>query len=277
MVPILSPLGLFNALVPRDPGTRLLCEGVAYGDHPRQRLDLYRPVDAAGPLPVVVFAYGGAWTAGDRRFYGFVGHSLAARGCLAVVFDYRLVPEVRFPAFVEDTAAAVAWTFRHVEGHGGDSRRVFLAGHSAGAYNVTMTALDPGFLAVHRRSPAELAGVAALAGPHDFLPLDDPATLAAFSHWHDLPATQPVNRVTPDAPPFLLLHGTDDTTVGPCHSRNLARALAAAEVPHRLVEYPGIGHAWLIAALARPLRWRAPVLDDMAAFFATRQPAAKRS
>ena len=276
LVMFFSPLWFSTALGPPDPGTRLLRLGFAFGADPRQRLDVYRPEQAAGPLPVIVFSYGGAWDSGERGLYAFMGHTLAAQGYLAIVYDYRLVPEVRFPAFVEDTAGAVAWALRHAGEFGGDPRRVFLAGHSAGAYNVALAALDPGFLAHHGFSPDDIAGVAALAGPHDFLPLDDPATLAAFSQWPDLPATQPVNRVTPGAPPFLLLHGLDDTTVGPYHSQNLARALAAAGVIHRLVEYPGIGHEGLLVAMSRPLRWRAPVLEDMVLFFGELQSAPNR-
>ena len=158
------------------------------------------------------------------------GESFAAAGYLTIVFDYRLVPQDRFPAFVEDTAAAIAWASAHAGEYGGDGSRVFLVGHSAGAYNVAMAALDRRYLEAQGSTPDVMAGVAVLAGPFDFLPLDDPSTIAAFSQWPDLPETQPVNAVTPDAPPFLLITGDADTTVYPRNSKRLADTPDARQV-----------------------------------------------
>ncbi len=274
---IFSPLRVFNALVPVDRGVTRIVEGAAYGPEPRQRLDVYRPDGDAAGLPVLVFCYGGAWDTGDRAGYDFAGRAFAAMGYLTIVFDYRLVPETRFPGFVEDTAAAIAWASANAAQHGGDGSRVFLVGHSAGAYNVAQAALDPRYLAAHGLQQDVVAGVAALAGPFDFLPLDDPSAIAAFGQWNDLPMTQPVNVVTGDAPPFLLLTGDSDTTVFPRNSRRLAARLAEAGVPHRLIEYEGISHAAILLALSRPLRWRAPVLEDIGTFFESLQTAANRS
>jgi acetyl esterase/lipase len=272
-----SPLAVFNALVPVDRGVSRVADGVAYGPDPRQKLDVYRPEGAEGDLPVVVFSYGGAWNSGARGLYDFAGRAFAAAGFLTIIYDYRLVPAVRFPGFVEDTAAVIAWASRNAAQWGGDDERLFLAGHSAGAYNVTMAALDPRYLAVHGLDPGIISGIAVLAGPFDFLPLDGPATREAFGHWPDLPETQAVNWVSPASPPFLLITGADDRTVYPRNSERLSARLRENGVEARLVVIAGLGHSDVLTALARPLRWRAPVLAEITRFFRALQASAKRS
>jgi acetyl esterase/lipase len=272
-----SPLRVFAALVPFDSGVSRAAVDVAYGSDPRQKLDVYRPEGGGAGLPVLVFCYGGGWDSGSRAYYEFAGRSFASAGYLTIVFDYRLVPHDLFPAFVEDTAAAIAWASSHAGEYGGDGSRVFLLGHSAGAYNVAMAALDRRYLEAKGSKPDVVAGVAVLAGPFDFLPLDDPATIAAFSQWPDLPETQPVNAVTPEAPPFLLITGDADTTVYPRNSRRLAERLTEAGVENRLIIHEGLRHADVLTALAWPLRWRAPVREEILSFFAGLQASAKRS
>jgi acetyl esterase/lipase len=276
-VMIFSPLRVFNALVPVDRGITLAAEAVAYGPDPRQKLDVYRPDGNGAGLPVLIFCYGGAWDSGDRASYDFAGRAFAGLGYLTVVFDYRLVPETRFPGFVEDTASAIAWAAANAGKFGGDGSRVFLVGHSAGAYNVALAALDPRYLAAHGLPQDVVAGVATLAGPFDFLPLDDLSTIAAFGQWKDLPMTQPVNVASGSAPPFLLATGTGDKTVYPRNSRRLAARLQEEGAVAKLIEYDGISHAEILLALSRPLRWRAPVLEDIRRFFDGLQTVANRS
>lgn len=272
-----SALAVFNALVPVDRGVKRVARALPYGPDARQKLDVYRPAKAGEGLPVLLFCYGGAWNAGDRELYDFAGRAFAAAGFLTIVFDYRLVPAARFPAFVEDTAAAIAWARANAARFGGEGEGVFLAGHSAGAYNVAMAALDRRFLAAHGLEPKVIAGVAALAGPFDFLPLDDPATIAAFGHWPVPEETQPVEFTGAHAPPFLLLSGRNDRTVSPRNSKVLSARLRESGVEAKVVEFEGLGHADVLTALARPLRWRAPVLSEISGFFGARQASANRS
>lgn len=272
-----SALAVFNALVPVDRDVKRVARAVPYGPDPRQRLDVYRPAGAGLGLPVLLFCYGGAWNAGARELYEFAGRAFAAAGFLTIVFDYRLVPAARFPAFVEDTAAAIAWARAHAARFDGEAESLFLAGHSAGAYNVAMAALDSRFLAAHGLEPSVIAGVAALAGPFDFLPLDDPATIAAFGHWPAPEETQPVQFAGAHAPPFLLLSGSADRTVSPRNSKRLSESLRRRGVEAKFVQFEGLGHADVLTALARPLRWRAPVLSEISNFFRALQASAKRS
>jgi acetyl esterase/lipase len=263
-----SPVAALNAVARSD--TYRSTSDVAYGPLARQKLDVYRPTTAApaAGFPVVVFFYGGSWTSGDRADYRFVGEALAARGVLALVADYRLYPAVRYPAFLEDSAAALAWGLEHAAGLGGDPRRVFVMGHSAGGYNAAMLALDPRWLAPTGHRPGELAGWIGLAGPYEFLPLgpDSPAR-PVFFHPDYPPRTQPIDHATAGSPRAFLAAPLHDRVVSPERStRAMAARLRDARVPVRLEIYDGIGHALLVGAFARPLRGLAPVLDDVIAW-----------
>ena len=263
------PLDILNALA--GLRSRQAETNVAYGNLPRQRLDIYQPgnpAPAAGH-PVVVFFYGGSWNQGERADYRFVGEALAARGVLTLVADYRLYPEVRYPDFLADCALALAWGLRGAPRLGGDARRVYVMGHSAGAYNAAMLALDPRWLAAAGQSPRALAGFIGLAGPYDFLPMSNPAAKPVFFHPNYPPGTQPLQHASAAAPRSLLLAARDDALVNPQrNSMGLARALQAAGVPVQVKLYPHVNHLTLVAALAGPLRWLAPVLDDVVGFIA---------
>ena len=269
-----SPLGALNVLVPGDTHRRTA--DVAYGPLARQKLDVYAPV-AAAPVagwPVVVFFYGGSWNTGDRADYKFVGEALAARGILALVADYRLYPEVRYPSFLEDAAQALGWGLGEAKRLGGDPRRVFVMGHSAGGYNAAMLALDRRWHAGAGRSPGDLAGWIGLAGPYEFLPLrpDSPAR-PVFFHPDYPPGTQPLAHAGAGAPPALLAAPVNDRVVSPQRSTlALAQRLRAAGVPVTLRMYERVNHALLAGAFAWPLRGLAPVLDDVVAFVETAPP-----
>jgi acetyl esterase/lipase len=264
-----SASGALNALVPSDSYT--LRAGIAYGPEVRQRLDVYLPLQQRTPGPVVVFFYGGSWTTGERASYRFVGEALASRGIAVVVADYRLSPQVKYPVFLKDSAQAVRWTVDHLGELGADPRQVFLMGHSAGAYNAAMLALDARWLAGAGLSPAQLAGWIGLAGPYDFLPIGNRDVQLAFD-WPGTPAdSQPMQHVSKNSPPALLLAARGDTTVNPVRNTEaLARRLQAAGVPVALQVYDRVSHVTLVAALAAPLRGLAPVLDNITGF--VRQP-----
>jgi len=271
-----SPITALNALAPA--GTHTRTADVAYGDGPRQKLDIYRPAQPAptGGWPVVVFFYGGSWNSGARGDYAFVGEALAARGVLTLVADYRLYPEVRYPDFLRDSAAALAWGLARASSLGGNPRRVFVMGHSAGAYNAAMLALDARWLQGNpagAHQPAELAGFIGLAGPYDFLPMTNEDTQPVFFHPNYPPGSQPVSHVSRTAPPTFLGAARDDRLVDPQRNTlGLASRLQALHVPVTVKTYDGVSHATLIGAFGAPLRWLAPVLDDVVAFIQRTPP-----
>lgn len=265
-----SPLQVFDALAPRDEGGRIAIRDVAYGGHPRQRLDVYVPSDGAAGAPVVIFFYGGSWKDGAKSEYAFVGQALAAQGFVAVLPDYRLYPEVRFPDFLDDCARAVRWVADHVGTYGGDPRRLALAGHSAGAYNAAMLALDRRHLAragVTRTSVKALAG---LSGPYDFLPLDAGTAQEVFGDAQDQAATQPITFAGSASPPAFLTTGDRDDTVRPRNTTALAAKLRRSGVPVVERVYPGLDHKDTLLALSRPFRGNAPELAEMTAFLRAR-------
>lgn len=259
------PVALVNELVPNDTFRRE--RDLAYGTHERQRLDVYTPAQAAAPAPVVVFFYGGSWRTGSRADYLFAGEALASRGFVAVIADYRLYPEVRFPDFVLDSAQAVRWTHDNVARFGGDPDRIFLMGHSAGAYNAAMLAFDPRYLRDAGLDRSVVRGFVGLAGPYDFLPLTS-RLRDVFGYPDTSPATQPINFVATGSPPALLIVATGDRVVDPGNSARLARRIRASGGAVREVRYDQLDHRTLVGALAAPLRGLAPVLDDVAGFVA---------
>ena len=259
-----SPLAAFDALVPKDRAGVRVASALAYAGGPRRMLDVYAPRAERGEArPVVVFFYGGSWSSGTRAGYAFVGRALAAQGFVVVIPDYRLVPEVRYPAFVEDGAAAVRWTEAHARDYGGDPARIVLMGHSAGAYIAAMLAVDDRWLG---RGRTAIRGLVGLAGPYDFAPFDVAASRAAFGAWLKPAETQPVTWAGAGDPPTLLLVGADDKTVRPRNSQALAARLRAGGVPVELRSYPKLGHVGVLVALARPFRGKAPALQDIGAF-----------
>jgi acetyl esterase/lipase len=215
-------------------------------------LDVYAP-RGAGARPVVVFFYGGRWQDGTRADYAFVGEHLARAGVVAMLPDYRLYPAARFPDFMADAAAAVAWARDNAARFGGDPQRLFLAGHSAGAHMVALLGTDARHLAAHGLAPRDLRGVIGIAGPYDFLPLTADDLIAIFgSDPAQQALSQPVNFVDGDEPPFLLLHGESDLLVWNLNSARLKARFDAigGRAEHRA--YPGVGHIRILASLRFP-------------------------
>ena len=260
-----APLKVINAVTTSSTYTKQA--DVAFGTDPRQKLDVYTPKDLKAPAPIVVFIYGGSWNAGDRRDYKFVGEALAARGIVAVIADYRLYPQVRYPSFVEDGAMAVAWTIRHAKEIGGDPKQLFLMGHSAGAYNAAMIALDKRWLNNVSLSPNVLRGWIGLAGPYDFLPIENPDVKPVFFHPNSPPDSQPINHVTAGAPPALLMASNKDDLVNPKrNTAGLAQKLRDAGVPVKDLYFNNTSHATIVVSMAWPFRQLAPVLDEVEQF-----------
>jgi acetyl esterase/lipase len=253
-----SPVGTLNALAPM--GAVSVVRDLPYAAGPRHGLDVYAPRQPIAGAPVLVFFYGGGWETGAKAMYRFVGASLAQRGVVVVIPDYRLHPAVRFPAFMDDAAAAVAWTRANAARFGGDPHRLFLMGHSAGGQIAALLALAPDYLAsVHLSPQRDLCGVIGLAGAYDFQPRDRAAFAAIFGDEAAWPRARPINYVTPHAPPMLLLSGSVDGAVEPGNTTRLAERLRAAGDVVMVRIVPDLSHTAIIAALSRPFEFLAPV------------------
>jgi acetyl esterase/lipase len=268
-----SSLGALDALTPS--GRYIVTGDLSYGPLSRQKLDVYAPL-APGPHPVIVFIYGGGWESGARGHYRFVAENLTRHGYAVVIPDYRVYPEARFPTFIEDAAQALRWVRDNVATYGGDPARLVLMGHSAGAHIGAMLALDRRYLAKSGMTPRDLKGFIGLAGPYNFLPLtsDRLKTILAAP---DMAQTQPITFADSAAPPMLLLHGMDDTTVVPANTLSLAAKLtdSGATVETRL--YPDMAHIGILLGLSSVAAGDRPVLDDVLGFLGGRAPIDKGS
>ena len=257
-----TPAFVLNATVPREGYT--IHSDLAYGENPRQRLDIYVP-DRVANAPVILFFYGGTWQSGSKDDYLAFGEAFASQGFVVAIADYRLYPEVKFPAFLNDSAQAVRFVHDKIGAYGGDPNRIFLTGHSAGAYNAVMLASDLRYLMNAGADISWIRGVIGLAGPYDFLPLASASLIDMFGG-RERRETQPINAIDGKRPPMFLAAGGDDRTVLPRNTLNMAARLTATGnmVEHKI--YPGEGHIGLILSLSRPFRSRTTLHADMTAF-----------
>lgn len=185
--------------------------GADYADK-KDRLDLYVPAGAKN-APIVISIHGGGLRAGDKSQQTFVGQRFASAGYVTAVVNHRLSPGVMHPAHIEDIAAAVAWVRQNAARHGGDPRKIFVIGHSAGAYLAALLVLDPRYLAAHRLTPQDLRGVVPVSA---FFYVDRPGVApdrpkdtwgTEVSTWRD---ASPAKYVRAGLPPLLLLYADGD-------------------------------------------------------------------
>lgn len=260
-----TPTQFVNAFVSSELRVR---QNIPYGPLDRHMLDVYTSPATRDSRDVVIFVHGGYWDSGDKADYPFVADSLTEHGFTTVIPNYRLVPEVAFPSYVEDVALAVKWVFDNFQ-----PRRVFLMGHSAGAHIAALVAFDERYLEAVGLSNTRLAGFVGLAGPYDFLPLapGDQRTRRALGPQDNWAATQPIHFVDSSDPPAFLATGLADETVNPANSERLAARIHERGEGVELKTYPGLDHATLLGALARAGRVLEPrVLDDVVAFMRRR-------
>jgi acetyl esterase/lipase len=232
-----------------------------YGQDPRQHLDIYAPRQAAPQRPVVIFWYGGSWVKGNKAEYRFVGTTLAERGFVAVLPDYRLYPQVTFPAFDEDGARAVAWVEQHIQEFGGDPRHIVLMGHSAGGHTAAFLAFNHAFMEKYGADPGDISGLVGLSGTYVLVP-ETPTEHATFPPPYTEADWQPIRFVDARSPPTLLLHGTDDKEVFPQEAIQLRDEMLRQHLRVELHLYPHRGHADTVASFAPIARWRTSALRD---------------
>lgn len=263
-VNLFAPFNLGDAM---DKGAERTID-VPYAPGKRHKLDVYRPEALTDTAPVVLFIYGGAWRSGEKADYEFVGRALAAAGYVAVIPDYRVYPDVKYPEFLDDNAKAVRWVQDNIASYGGDPTRFFLAGHSAGAYNAVMLGLDGSFLRDNGVT-MPIRAIAGLSGPYNFYPFEYDEVRQTFGDAPNPEGTQPINLVTEGTPPFFLASGTNDPIVRVQNSQALAERLRGDGDWVTEKYYEGFGHLEPAFALGAMMRFRMPILQDMLDFFQT--------
>ncbi|MBI1370130.1 MAG: alpha/beta hydrolase fold domain-containing protein [Planctomycetes bacterium] len=172
------------------------------------KLDVYRPAGATGYATIVWF-HGGGLTGGSRESGVTFAKRFTAEGFGVVLVSYRFSPKVKCPTYIEDAAASVAWTIRHIADYGGDPKKVFVSGHSAGGFLTAMVGMDPHYLGKHGLSPNDVAGYMPISGQM--------ITHFTIRAERGIAGTQPIIDafapsywVRKDAPPFLNIAGDHD-------------------------------------------------------------------
>lgn len=264
-----SPVRVLNSLIPTNGHT--VKSDIPYGSLARQRLDIYVPAHQdARQLPVVLFFYGGSWESGEKEDYLFAAEAFVSRGYLTVVPNYRVYPDVKFPAVMQDPAYAAKWVKTHIAEYGGDPDHIFMVGHSAGAHLLTMLALNTEYLNQVSLTPSDFAGYVGLAGPYDFLPLKSARLKEIFGPEETQWKSQPIRFVDGKNPAMLLLVGLKDSVVWPRNTFNLATEIRQHQGPVEVIEFPDYGHIDMVAKLAKPLRGNSRLLDEVDAFMQKR-------
>lgn len=261
-----SRFDLLNATVPSCGYVRT--SNLPYGQLQRQTLDVYRPAHPDPDGRVVIFFYGGDWQTGRKADYRFVAQALASKGFVAVLPDYRLYPAVTFPAFVDDGALVVRWARDNVARFGGNPDRLYLMGHSAGAYVAAMLTLDPRYLSKVGLNRNAIRATAALSGPYEFIPSTDDLPVFAMKPGDPpTPGMEPIDFVDGREPPMLLVHGLKDQTVDSSNATRLAARIEQAGGKVRIILYRDRAHVGVVLSLAASFRWLAPTLEDVSRFF----------
>jgi len=258
-----SPTRLLSAVSQTDQVQ--VVRDLAYGATDRQKLDIYQPKQSIGQSsPVVIFVYGGSWQNGSKAGYGFIGHSLAQAGYTTVVIDYRLAPKQRYPAFVQDTADAIAWTYRNISQYGGNPQQLFVMGHSAGAFNAITAVNDQRFWRTTGVPDQAVLGVIGLAGPYAY-DFRDYSTRKVFPVGAHPDQIMPDRHPRPNAPAHYLLTAQRDRVVYDFNTQRMQAALQSVGVPVQVGVVPRVGHASMIVAMATPTEFlgstRQMVLD----------------
>ena len=256
-----SPLYLVNNL--SDTSGVGTVQSFNYGVEHRQQLDVFMPKHVIEGSPVVVFFYGGSWKRGEKEKYHFVGHTFSSKGYVTVIPDYRLYPQVKFPAFVEDGAKVLSWVKENIhQAH----RGIVVMGHSAGAHTAALLALDHSYLKETGLSPGSIRGMIGLAGPYGFDPMKYKSTRPIFTDIEQTDMARPITFACSANSPLLLLHGKDDGVVFPINSRELRQSIDACGGSVEYIELEDTGHIAIVLGLSDSFLARNAILSPIENF-----------
>lgn len=225
------------AAIVNDFETRL---DVAYGDHPREKLDIFIP-EGDGPFPIRVFIHGGYWMSRDKEDSRFVARGLVEAGAIVVSVEYALIPDVDMAELVRQCRAATAWTCNNAADFKGDADRVYVSGHSAGGHVAAM------LLATDWTEwglPADaIKGAAALSGIYDLTPMrqcyiDDVLHLGE----DDVRDFSPIHLTPPDGLNLILAVGMAETDEFIAQTQEFAEAWARPGKSVTLIDIPEANH-----------------------------------
>lgn len=251
-------------------------QDIAFDKNPRLTLDLYLPnvpaADSKANTPVIVFFYGGSWNRGEKSEYEFVGRRLASLGYITAIPNYRVYPEAKYPQFLEDGAKASAKVMQllstaEYQAYKPDNRLIMM-GHSAGAYNAAMLAMDDRWLGqanLNRNNTVK--GLIGLAGAYNIYPICVEEVRPVFNHPIYPPNSQPIDYVASSNVPTLLITPEEDTLVSTKkNSLSLHQALLKNQTPSKVVAIKGTDHITVLGTLSPILFFKGDSLGPIQQF-----------
>ncbi len=203
-------------------------------------LDIYYPSNLEG-FSTIVWFHGGGLTGGNK----YIPKALMNKGFAVVAVNYRLYPEIKAPVYIEDAAAAIAWTFRNIHAYGGDVSKIFVSGHSAGGYLTSMTGLDKRWLEKHQIDANNIAGLIPFSG-HTITHFTVRKERGIDGTTPVIDDLAPLYHVRKDAPPLLLITGDRELEMLGRYEENaymMRMMMVAGHKETRLLELDGYGHS----------------------------------
>ncbi len=249
-----------------------LARDVQFSPDMTPRLDVYSPPEGDN-YPVLLFVHGGGWDKYDKELFAPVAKQLLPQGMVVVIPNYTLYPDAGYEQMASEVAAALSWTLENIDRYGGDPTRVTIAGHSAGGHLAGLVVLDEHFLQAFDHRTDEVCGFVGLSGVYDVNAQfafeqskgsDAPVMTAVMGGRDNFEKASPISYITPFAPPALLIHGEQDTTVPASMSQAFHEALQSAGALSELRLYPDKAHSdYLFDALVDE---QAPIIQELTRF-----------
>ena len=239
---------------------------LSYGKHDKQVLDLVH-LEGAKDCPVILFFHGGSWRWGRKDYHRAIGKQFAKAGVVFATANYRLYPEVRFPAFPEDAVLAVKWIRDNVAKYGGNPKKIFLMGHSSGAHSMALVGLDETYLKKVGGDFSWIKGVIAMSCPYYFDPSKEFLYRDVFDVGKDHKEFMPLNHVDGgDEPPILVMHGLFDPLVAVERAEAFIKKVRAVDGKVTRKIYSSHGHFSLVRRTTSWHIWPKPFLNDVVGF-----------
>ena len=215
---------------------------IAYGEHERQKLDIYLPDVSVGSMPVLIFIHGGYWALGTKDRMGFMAPSITRLPAIYVSIGYRLTPEARFPQPVDDCRAALKWVYDNIGQHGGDPERIFIGGHSAGGHLAAMVTLQRDELAKAGLPSDVIKGCFPVSGVYDVWDSPPERRDPFVGSIEEAKEASPTSHVEGNSVPFFIVIGENDFPNLRDQYPKLVDRLKAQPGHVEAVELPGVDH-----------------------------------
>ncbi len=225
---------------------------ISYGEDRRNVLDIYMPERGRRPFPVLLFFHGGRWTANSKDSFSYISVPYLDKGILFVSAGYRLAPEHPYPAALLDCRKAVEWIYRNSAAYGGDPKRIFVSGHSAGAHLASLVTADNSWIGKSGLPHDVIKGCIVVSGPTDLNLIRYREVRHFVTDKSLLPEASPLNHVKRGLPPFLIVYGTGDIMVPSRIPREFIARLKRFDVPVNEVALMLRTHSQTMDALSDP-------------------------